>query len=220
MALGRPAADPPPTWQELTRALVAPAPGTTGLGRLWRCRTGAALGSAVFFALAPGVVAGLVPWWLTGWQVRSLPAWWLPLRLAGVVLLVAGTAVLVQAFARFVVEGLGTLTPVAPTRELVVGGLYRFVRNPMYLAVLAAIVGQAMALGQPVLLPYAAVVATAFVAFVHWYGADPGPPVRRPPLPGLPASRARLVAPPPPLEPDSGRPIDSAPPRCYGSLLK
>ena len=132
-------------------------------------RAGAALGSAVFFALAPGVVAGLVPWWLTGWQVRSLPGWWLPLRLAGVVLLVAGTAVLVQAFARFVVEGLGTPAPVAPTRELVVGGLYRYVRNPMYLAVLAAIVGQALALGQLVLLPYAAVVAAAFAAFVHWY---------------------------------------------------
>jgi protein-S-isoprenylcysteine O-methyltransferase Ste14 len=129
----------------------------------------AALGSAVFFALAPGVVAGLVPWWLTGWQVRSLPAWWLPLRLAGVVLLVVGTAVLVQAFTRFVVEGLGTPAPVAPTRELVVGGLYRYVRNPMYLAVLAAIVGQALALGQVVLLAYAAVVAAAFVAFVHWY---------------------------------------------------
>jgi protein-S-isoprenylcysteine O-methyltransferase Ste14 len=132
-------------------------------------RAGAALGSAVFFVLAPGVVAGLVPWWLTGWQVRSLPAWWLPLRLAGVVLLVAGTVVLVQAFARFVVEGFGTPAPVAPTRELVVGGLYRYVRNPMYLAVLAAIVGQALALGQLVLLPYAAVVAAAFVAFVHWY---------------------------------------------------
>jgi protein-S-isoprenylcysteine O-methyltransferase Ste14 len=130
---------------------------------------GAALGSAVFFALAPGVVAGLVPWWLTGWQVRSLPAWWLPFRLAGVVLLVAGTAVLVQAFARFVVEGLGTPAPVAPPRELVVGGLYRYVRNPMYLAVLAAIVGQALVLGQLALLAYAAVVAAAFVAFVHWY---------------------------------------------------
>src|SRR5918993_2938917 len=132
-------------------------------------KAGAALGSAVFFALAPGVVAGLVPWWLTGWQVRSLPAWWLPLRLAGVVLLVAGAVVLVQAFARFVVEGLGTPAPVAPTRELVVGGLYRYVRNPMYLAVLAAIGGQALLLGRLVLLAYAAVVAAAFVAFVHWY---------------------------------------------------
>jgi protein-S-isoprenylcysteine O-methyltransferase Ste14 len=129
----------------------------------------AAGGSAVFFALAPGVVAGLVPWWLTGWQVHALPAWWLPLRLAGLVLLAAGVAVLVHAFARFVVEGLGTPAPVAPTRELVVGGLYRHVRNPMYLAVLAAIVGQALVLGQLVLLPYAIVVAAAFAAFVHWY---------------------------------------------------
>jgi protein-S-isoprenylcysteine O-methyltransferase Ste14 len=129
----------------------------------------AALGSAVFFVLAPGVVAGLVPWWLTGWRARALSPWWLPLRVAGAVLLVAGVAVLVQAFARFVVEGLGTPAPVAPTRELVVGGLYRYVRNPMYLAVLAAIVGQALVLGRLVLLPYAAVVAAAFAAFVHWY---------------------------------------------------
>jgi protein-S-isoprenylcysteine O-methyltransferase Ste14 len=132
-------------------------------------RVRAAVGSAVFFALAPGVVAGVVPWWLTGWRARALPAWWLPLRVAGVVLLVAGAGVLVQAFARFVAEGLGTPAPVAPTRELVVGGLYRYVRNPMYLAVLATIVGQALILGRLVLLPYAAVVAAAFVAFVHWY---------------------------------------------------
>jgi protein-S-isoprenylcysteine O-methyltransferase Ste14 len=132
-------------------------------------RAGAAVGSAVFFVLAPGVVAGLIPWWLTGWRVRAGPAWWLPLRVAGVVLLAAGVGVLVHAFVRFVVEGLGTPAPVAPTRELVVGGLYRYVRNPMYLAVLAAIVGQALALGQLVLLPYAAVVAAAFVAFVRWY---------------------------------------------------
>jgi protein-S-isoprenylcysteine O-methyltransferase Ste14 len=132
-------------------------------------RVRAAVGSAVFFVLAPGVVAGVVPWWLTGWRARALPAWWLPLRVAGVVLLVAGAGVLVHAFARFVAEGVGTPAPVAPTRELVVGGLYRYVRNPMYLAVLAAIVGQALVLGRLVLLPYAAVMAAAFATFVHWY---------------------------------------------------
>src|ERR671912_827836 len=132
-------------------------------------RVWAASGSVVFFALAPGVVAGLVPWWLTGWRARELAGWWLPLRVAGVVLLVAGAGVLVHAFVRFVVEGLGTPAPVAPTRELVVGGLYRYVRNPMYLAVLAAIIGQALLLGRLGLLLYAAAAWLVAAAFVRWY---------------------------------------------------
>ena len=77
--------------------------------------------------------------------------------------------VLVQAFARFVHEGLGTPAPVAPTETLVVGGLYRYVRNPMYLAVLATILGQALLLGQPVLFGYAFVVWLAFASFVRFY---------------------------------------------------
>jgi protein-S-isoprenylcysteine O-methyltransferase Ste14 len=131
----------------------------------------AAAGTVVFFVLAPGVVAGLVPWWLTGWRVRHpLPSWaWAPLRVAGVALLVAGVVVLVGAFVRFVTEGVGTPAPVAPTQRLVVGGLYRYVRNPMYLAVVATIVGQALALGRPALLGYAVAVGAAMVAFVHGY---------------------------------------------------
>jgi protein-S-isoprenylcysteine O-methyltransferase Ste14 len=74
-----------------------------------------------------------------------------------------------QAFARFALEGLGTPAPVAPTRTLVVGGLYRYVRNPMYLAVGAAIVGQALLLGRPVLLLYAGGYAAAVFAFVRGY---------------------------------------------------
>ena len=66
-------------------------------------------------------------------------------------------------------EGLGTPAPVAPTENLVVGGLYRYVRNPMYLAVASIIVGQALLLGQLILLPYAALFGLAVWAFVHWY---------------------------------------------------
>lgn len=129
----------------------------------------AAAGSAVFFALAPGTVAGLVPWWLTGWHLRQPLTYAAPVRWLGILLTIAGASVLVHAFTRFVVEGLGTPAPVAPTAHLVVGGLYRYLRNPMYLAVVAAIVGQAMLLWQPVLLPYAVLVAAAFVLFVLGY---------------------------------------------------
>jgi protein-S-isoprenylcysteine O-methyltransferase Ste14 len=128
-----------------------------------------ATGSAVFFALAPGTVAGLGPWMLTGWHPGAPLTAWVPLRLAGALLVVAGAAVLIHAFTRFVVEGLGTPAPVAPTARLVVGGLYRFVRNPMYLAVTATILGQALLLWRPVLLSYAAIVAAAFVLFVLGY---------------------------------------------------
>jgi protein-S-isoprenylcysteine O-methyltransferase Ste14 len=137
-------------------------------------RTPAAIGSGVFFAVAPGTVAGVLPWWITGWRIRdSLPdalSWAvLPVRLVGVLLIGAGATVLLRTFARFVREGRGTPAPVAPTRHLVVGGLYRHVRNPMYVAIFAALAGQAMFFGRPVLILYAAVVAVPTVVFVHWY---------------------------------------------------
>lgn len=122
------------------------------------------MGSSVFMALAPGTVAGVVPWWLTGWHAGHWP---LPVRVLGGVVLVAGAAVLVSAFMRFVTEGLGTPAPVAPTEHLVVGGLYRHVRNPMYLAVLATIGGQALLIGRPVLLGYGLVAGLAMWAFAR-----------------------------------------------------
>jgi protein-S-isoprenylcysteine O-methyltransferase Ste14 len=111
----------------------------------------------------------LIPWLLTSWRLQEPLPFWLPLRTAGLIVLAAGLIVLLQAFARFVVEGLGTPAPLAPTERLVVGGFYRYVRNPMYLAVAATIVGQALALGQLILLPYAAAFAVAVAAFVRWY---------------------------------------------------
>jgi protein-S-isoprenylcysteine O-methyltransferase Ste14 len=130
-------------------------------------RPHAALGATVFFVAAPGVVAGLIPWWLTdGWRAGTAP--W-PVRALGAVLLVAGVVVLIDAFVRFVREGGGTPAPVAPTERLVVGGLYRYVRNPMYVAVASVVVGQALLLGRWVLLAYVVVPLVATVAFVRFY---------------------------------------------------
>jgi protein-S-isoprenylcysteine O-methyltransferase Ste14 len=129
-------------------------------------RATAALGSLLFLAVAPGTVAGLVPWLLTGWSSADPP---LALRVTGALLIAAGAAVLVSAFARFVIEGMGTPAPAAPTEKLVVGGLYRHVRNPMYLAVATVIVGQAVLLGRSVLLLYALLFVAIVATFARLY---------------------------------------------------
>jgi len=130
-------------------------------------RSYAAVGSAVFFALAPGTVAGLVPWLITRWHPAM--TWWLPLRVLGWLLVAAGAAVIVPAFVRFVVEGLGTPAPVAAPSRLVVGGVYRYVRNPMYVAIVSAVSGQALIFGSVGLIWYDLLVAAAMVAFVLVY---------------------------------------------------
>jgi protein-S-isoprenylcysteine O-methyltransferase Ste14 len=133
-------------------------------------RAQAALGSATFFVLAPGVVAGLVPWLITGYrlpEVNSVAGW--ARLLLGFALVAAGAGVLVTAFARFVLEGRGTPAPIAPTEHLVVGGTYRYVRNPMYVAVIAVILGQALAFWSLGLVAYASLVWLTVAAFVRWY---------------------------------------------------
>ena len=132
-------------------------------------RPTAAAGSALFFAAAPGFVAGLVPWWLTRWQVRGSRAHWAPVRVAGLILLILGAIVLVQAFARFVAEGRGTPAPVAPTERLVVGGLYRYVRNPMYLSVTTIVLGEALLTRSSALLVYWMIFFGAANLFVIAY---------------------------------------------------
>lgn len=129
----------------------------------------AAAGSAAFFLIGPGTVAGVLPWLLTRWQVGEPVPYWAPLRVLGAILLAAGLAVVVRAFVRFVVEGFGTPVPVAAPERLVVGGPNRYVRNPMYVALLCAIAGQALLLGRPVLLAYAAALWVTTAAFVRWY---------------------------------------------------
>jgi protein-S-isoprenylcysteine O-methyltransferase Ste14 len=133
-------------------------------------RSAAGAGTALFFVVGPGLVAGLVPWLISGWQVRGPVSPLAIIRMAlGGVLLVLAILVLVRAFARFVMEGRGTPAPVAPPERLVVGGDYRCVRNPVYLAVISAVLGQAMIFSSLGLLVYAAALWAITAAFVRWY---------------------------------------------------
>lgn len=125
------------------------------------------MGSAVFFLLAPGTVAGLVPWLITGWRTAGHGS--LVARGAGAALAAAGLVVVLIAFGQFVTEGHGTPAPVAPTDQLVVGGLYRFVRNPMYVAVAAVIGGQAIFFASWGLLVWLLVFGVAVWSFVTGY---------------------------------------------------
>ena len=132
-------------------------------------RVSAVAGTAFFLLIAPGTVAGLVPWWISAWQVRSPLLHFFPFRWIGVLVIVAGVPVLLDSFARFALKGLGTPAPVFPTRHLVVTGLYRYVRNPMYVAVVSAILGQGLILGNVTLLEYGGLVWLLFHVFVLVY---------------------------------------------------
>jgi len=127
------------------------------------------LGSVFFLLLAPGTVAGLVPWWISGWRMQAPLLHFSPLRWVGVLLIVAGVPVLLDSFARFALKGLGTPAPVFPTRHLVVSGLYRYVRNPMYVAVAAVIFGQGLLFGNVGVLEYGVLVWLGFHLFVLLY---------------------------------------------------
>lgn len=126
-------------------------------------------GSIVFFFLAPGVVAGLVPYLISDWRRQG--AFLVPVvePLLGAILVLVGAMFLIDCFARFAREGQGTPAPIAPPRSLVVSGAYRHVRNPMYVAVVSIIWGQALIFGNRALVGYGAVVWLLFHLFVLVY---------------------------------------------------
>jgi protein-S-isoprenylcysteine O-methyltransferase Ste14 len=131
-------------------------------------RAEAAVGTAIFFILAPGVVGGLIPWLITGWQLpQPWPLLRIPLSL-GALLVIGGLWVLVDSFVQFA-RSLGTPAPIAPTPRLVVEGWYRYMRNPMYVAVLAIILGQALIFWNLWLMAYAALAFIAVHVFVIGY---------------------------------------------------
>jgi protein-S-isoprenylcysteine O-methyltransferase Ste14 len=126
------------------------------------------IGTIVFLFLAPGVVAGFIPWLISDWRWHDWRgAAWVVVPI-GWIALAVGVAFLLHAFALFALHR-GTPAPLAPTETLVVAGVYRFVRNPMYLAVLAIILGQALLFGSWWLVFYAAIVLAAVFAFVKGY---------------------------------------------------
>jgi len=125
-----------------------------------------ALKSLLFFILAPGMVAGFIPLAMlrTGPQTQTgfLSYLAFPLWLTGVV-------TILWCFWDFLVKGKGTPAPIDPPKELVISGLYNYVRNPMYVGVYLVLIGHFLWFGFWSLLIYAVVVGIAFNIFVISY---------------------------------------------------
>ena len=121
--------------------------------------------TAVFTAIVPGTVAVYIPYRLRGfWLPRVTGIGWF-----GVTTLAAGVAISLWCFWDFATFGRGTPLPLDAPKRLVVRGLYRYVRNPMYVGVLLAILSQALIFESLPTLWYGLVVALGFHLFVRLY---------------------------------------------------
>lgn len=115
-------------------------------------------------AILPGIFAGVIPWLIAArdpWRAEGSDL--------GAIVFGVGVGVLILCVRDFLVAGRGTLAPWDAPRRLVVVGLYRYVRNPMYLGVLLAVSGEAIFTGSPAVAAYAAIVAFAFHLRVIFY---------------------------------------------------
>jgi protein-S-isoprenylcysteine O-methyltransferase Ste14 len=111
---------------------------------------------AAFLAL-PVVFGGLLPWLLSrndGWRTPGTALGW-PVFLFSL-------GVLLWCVRDFYVIGKGTLAPWDPPRKLVIFGLYKFVRNPMYVGVLGCVAGWSLIAGSPLVAGYTVMLAIGF----------------------------------------------------------
>jgi protein-S-isoprenylcysteine O-methyltransferase Ste14 len=126
------------------------------------------LGTALFLLVGPAVELGLAPFVLTGFETGDdLPGAW-PLRALGGLLLAGALVLLAAALVRFAREGGGTPSPLAPPVRPVRGGVYRWLRHPMYVASTAGLVGEGLLLRQPILLVGAGLFAATMAAMARY----------------------------------------------------
>ena len=102
-----------------------------------------ALRSLLYTIIIPGTVTVLIPYLILSGRGERIPQPWGVLQVLGLVAVVLGATILLRCILEFMVIGRGTLAPVDPPTQLVVRGLYRYVRNPMYLGAFILLLGEA-----------------------------------------------------------------------------
>jgi protein-S-isoprenylcysteine O-methyltransferase Ste14 len=118
-----------------------------------------------FTILQPGMVAGVIPYYLLRKQISEITKPWQILHYISLVLFAIGFVITILCILRFAREGRGTLSPVDPTKRLVIHGLYRFSRNPMYVGVMLMLIGEAMFFRSGLWI-YAGIIFAAFHTFI------------------------------------------------------
>jgi len=120
-----------------------------------------------FTILQPGIVAGLVPFWILGGKAaRQAGSVWHAYQYLGLFVFTTGFVVMIACIIGFAVHGRGTLSPADPTRSLVSVGLYKFSRNPMYIGVLLILAGESIFFESSALWIYSSVIFVAFHLFI------------------------------------------------------
>jgi protein-S-isoprenylcysteine O-methyltransferase Ste14 len=114
-----------------------------------------ALRSLFYTIIIPGTVTVLIPYLIVSGQGERIPQPWDLLQVVGLIAALLGSTILLRCIWEFMVTGRGTLAPIDPPTELVVRGLYRYVRNPMYLGALTLLLGEAALFESSAVLVYA-----------------------------------------------------------------
>ncbi|MGH9936199.1 MAG: methyltransferase family protein [Blastocatellia bacterium] len=126
------------------------------------------LKTSIFTIIVPGAVTALIPYLLLSRNPSSF-AHIGPFQLFGLIPMTIGAAIYFWCAWDFASTGKGTPAPIDPPKRLVARGLYRFVRNPMYVGVLLALLGEAWLFSSWALVIYAAIVITWQHLFVVFY---------------------------------------------------
>ena len=123
-----------------------------------------------FTILQPGIVAGLIPYFIIRRSLStSIEQPFSLYQYLGSMIFILGFMLMLICIANFAIRGRGTLSPVDPTKKLVIGGPYKFSRNPMYVGVMMILIGESIFFQSTATCIYSLVIFIAFYTFVVFF---------------------------------------------------
>lgn len=138
-----------------------------GLVNRWEFKP--AIGTILFTLLVPGSITVLIPYLLLNFQLHLIPVKLGNYRYLGLIPIILGLIAYLWTAWDFTFKGKGTPAPISAPKVLMVSGLYRYVRNPMYIGILMILLGEALFFKEVILLVYTCLMFLSFHRFVKYY---------------------------------------------------